>query len=385
MASRAFDVIIVGAGSVGTPLAWQLAEAGLKTLVIDQFASVGQGSNKAAIGGIRATHSEVAKIRIGLRSIEIFSTWKARYGADLAWLQGGYCFVAYRAREEEILKGLLAIQQRQGLDITWLDKAALLSLIPALNSSGLIGGTFSPGDGSASPLLSGLAFESQARQCGAVFVYGEKVTAILRDRDRVHGIVTDKTTYHANLVVNAAGPWAQQIAALADVELPVQAESHEAGITEPVAPFLRPMVVDLRPVSGSANFYFYQHATGQVVFCLTPDPPVLGTDRRETSGFLPQIAPRLIAVVPMLKHLKVRRTWRGLYPMTPDGMPIVGPENGLGGYLNAVGMCGQGFMLGPGLAIYLRRLITEELDEETVNVLGQLALKRQPGAAEALK
>ncbi len=385
MASRAFDVIIVGAGSVGTPLAWQLAEAGLKTLVIDQFASVGQGSNKAAIGGIRATHSEVAKIRIGLRSIEIFSTWKARYGADLAWLQGGYCFVAYRAREEEILKGLLAIQQRQGLDITWLDKAALLSLIPALNSSGLIGGTFSPGDGSASPLLSGLAFERQARQCGAVFVYGEKVTAILRDHHRVHGVVTDKTTYHANLVVNAAGPWAQQIAALADVELPVQAESHEAGITEPVAPFLRPMVVDLRPVSGSANFYFYQHATGQVVFCLTPDPPVLGTDRRETSGFLPQIAPRLLAVVPMLKHLKVRRTWRGLYPMTPDGMPIVGSTEGLAGYINAVGLCGQGFMLGPGLAIYLRRLITEELDEETVNVLGQLALKRQPGAAEALE
>lgn len=385
MASRAFDVIIVGAGSVGTPLAWQLAAAGLKTLVIDQFASVGQGSNKAAIGGIRATHSDLAKIRIGLRSIEIVSTWKARYGDDLAWLQGGYCFVAYRAREEAILKGLLVIQQRQGLDTTWLDKEALLSLIPALNPIGLLGSTFSPGDGSASPLLAALAFERQAKEHGAVFVYGETVTAILRDHDRVRGVVTDKGSYSANVVVNAAGPWARPIAALVDIELPVQAESHEAGISEPVAPFLRPMVVDLRSVSGSANFYFYQHATGQVVFCLTPDPPVLGTDRRETSDFLPQIAPRLIAVVPMLKHLKVRRTWRGLYPMTSDGMPIVGPANGLTGYLNAAGMCGQGFMLGPGLAVYLRRLITEDVDEETLTVLSQLALERKPRVAEALK
>jgi sarcosine oxidase subunit beta len=145
------------------------------------------------------------------------------------------------------------------------------------------------------------------------------------------------------------------------------------------------MVVDLRAVPGSANYYFYQHATGQVVFCLTPDPPLRGTDRHETSSFLLQIAPRLISVLPMLKHLKVRRTWRGLYPMTTDGMPIVGPVNGLGGYLNAVGMCGQGFMLGPGLAVYLRRLITGNVDEETQTVLSQLALDRTSSAAEALK
>ncbi len=88
-----YDVILIGAGSVGTPAAFSLAEAGVRTLVIDQRPSVGQGSNKAAIGGIRATHSDPAKIRLCLRSIEIFSTWKERYGDDIEWYKGGYLFL----------------------------------------------------------------------------------------------------------------------------------------------------------------------------------------------------------------------------------------------------------------------------------------------------
>jgi sarcosine oxidase subunit beta len=385
MKNQTYDVIIVGAGSVGTPLAWQLAEAGLRTLVIDKFASVGQGSNKTAIGGIRATHSDPAKIRICLKSIEFFSTWQERYGDDVGWLQGGYSFVAYREREEKTLKNLLSVQKQYGLNIDWYDRDAFLKIIPALNPEGLIGGTFSPGDGSASPLQSALAFERQAKAHGAVFDYHETVTDVLQENGRVDGVRTDKGTYHAGVVVNAAGPWAREVAALAGVEVPVQPDSHEAGITEPVAPFLRPMVVDIRPAEGSVNYYFYQHHTGQIVFCITPSPPIVGTDRRETSVFLPQVARRMLGIVPRLRNLKVRRTWRGLYPMTPDGAPIVGEVEELSGYINAVGMCGQGYMLGPGLAVYLRKLIADEMDEDAQEVLDQLSLYRDFGGEEALK
>jgi sarcosine oxidase subunit beta len=385
MHNPSFDVIIVGAGSVGAPLAWQLAKAGQRTLVIDQFASVGQGSNKTAIGGIRATHSDPAKIRICLKSIEIFATWQERYGDDIGWLQGGYSFVAYQEREEKILKHLLSAQHQYGLDIDWYEREALLDIIPALNPNGLIGGTFSPGDGSASPLSSALAFERQAKLHGATFRYYETVTDILAHNGQVQGVRTNKGTYHTDVVVNAAGPWAREVAALAGVQVPVQPDSHEAGITEPVTPFLQPMVVDIRPLEGSANYYFYQHHTGQIVFCITPYPPIVGTDRRETSVFMPQVARRMIGVMPRLKNLKVRRTWRGLYPMTPDGAPIVGEVRDLQGYVNAVGMCGQGYMLGPGLAVYLRRLITDEVDQETREILDQLSLYRDFGAEEALK
>ena len=89
-----FDVLIIGAGSIGTPTAFFMAQAGLSVLVIDQMPSVGQASNKHAIGGIRATHSDPAKINLGNRSLEVFANWQAHYGDDIEWHKGGYSFVA---------------------------------------------------------------------------------------------------------------------------------------------------------------------------------------------------------------------------------------------------------------------------------------------------
>jgi sarcosine oxidase subunit beta len=385
MTDPTYDVIIVGAGSVGTPLAWQLAEAGLRVLVVDQFASVGQGANKAAIGGIRATHSDAAKIRICLESLRIFSSWHERYGDDIGWLQGGYAFIAYREQEAQTFKNLLVTQKQYGLNIDWYEKTAFLEIIPALNPDGLLGGTFSPGDGSASPMLSALAFERQAKAHGAVFHYHEALTGFELAGARVTGIRTSQGRYSSGLVVNAAGPWAKEVAALAGIQVPVTPDSHEGGITEPVAPFLKPMVVDVRPSADSTNYYFYQHHTGQIIFCITPAPLITGTDRRETSVFLPQVTRRMLGIMPRLKNLKVRRTWRGMYPMTPDGAPIVGEVKELQGYLHAVGMCGQGFMLGPGLAVMLRRLIIGHMDDEARAALDLLTPYRSFGAKEALK
>jgi len=296
--TKVYDVIIVGAGSVGLPAAFFLAQAGLKPLVIDQFASPGQGSNKAAIGGIRATHSAPSKIHLCIKSIEIFSSWQEVYGDNIEWYEGGYSFVAYRKRDERVLKDLLKIQQSYGLDIRWLGRDDLLKVIPALNPEGLIGGTYSPKDGSASPLLTAHAFYTHAKELGVEFRFRERVTGIIRRRGRVVGIRTDQGGYATGTVINAAGPWARTVAQMAGLDVPVAPDSHEAGITEPVERFLGPMVVDIRPAEGSKNYYFYQHAPGPIVFCITPDPPIVGTDRRETSVFLPMIAQRMVDLMP---------------------------------------------------------------------------------------
>ena len=88
--SKKYDAIIIGSGSVGTPTAYFLSKAGLKVLVVDELASSGQGQNKAAIGGIRATHSDPAKIQICLQSLDIFSSWKKKTGTDIGWKKGGW-------------------------------------------------------------------------------------------------------------------------------------------------------------------------------------------------------------------------------------------------------------------------------------------------------
>ncbi len=385
MTTKVYDVVIIGAGSVGLPTAFFLAQAGLKPMVVDQFASPGQGSNKAAIGGIRATHSAPSKIRLCLHSLDVFSTWQETFGDDIEWYKGGYSFVAYREREERILKDLLKIQQAYGLNINWLDREALLDVIPDLNPDGLIGGTYSPEDGSASPLLSAHAFYTRARELGAEFRFRERVTGIIRRRGKVVGVRTDKGGYATGTVINAAGPWARAAARMAGLDVLVTPDSHEAGVTEPVARFLEPMVVDIRPAEGSRNYYFYQHGPGPVIFCITPEPPIVGTDRRETLSFLPMIARRMVDLMPKLCNIKVRRTWRGLYPMSPDGFPIVGHASELEGYIYAVGMCGQGYMLGPGVGQLLSHMVQDSLTPEDEEILEELSPYREFGGEEKLK
>jgi len=380
-----YDVIIVGAGSVGVPTAVALAEKGLKPLVIDMHASPGQGENKHAIGGIRATHSTPGKILICRRSLEIFSGWQQLHGDDIEWLKGGYVYPAYRRQDEQMLQELLPVQKKYGLNIDFVDSQAIRTLIPGINPEGLRGGTVSPDDGSISPLLSINAFYRRAVKLGAEFHFNEKVSRILCDTGKVVGVITDKGRYSAGVVIDAAGPFSPELCKTAKVDLPIIPDSHEGAVTEPVQPFFQCMVVDIRPAPGSKNYYFYQNRHGQVIFCITPDPPIIGKDKRETSVFLPQVCARMVHLLPRLKNLRVRRTWRGLYPSTPDGAPLVGWNQEANGLLHASGMCGQGLMLAPGVSELVARLIAGDTTASDELIMKEFSPYRNFKVEEALK
>ncbi|NIA23812.1 MAG: FAD-dependent oxidoreductase [Proteobacteria bacterium] len=382
---NSYDVIIIGAGSVGVPLALHLAKDKNRVLVIDKNPSPGQGQNKAAIGGIRATHSQISKIKICLKSLEIFSHWEEETGDDIEWYKGGYTYPVYTEKDEKTLEDILVIQKEHNLNINWKTPEEIMEIVPGINPEGLRGGTFSPDDGSASPMLANFSMYKKSVEYGAEYKFREQVKGIVTENGKIKGVITDNGRYSTQTVVNAAGAYGKEIAQLVGVDVPVEPESHEAGITEAYERFLEPMVVDIRPARGSHNYYFYQHKTGQVIFCITPNPNYPGHSRESTSSFLPLISKRLINLMPRLKNARVRRIWRGLYPMTPDGFPVVGKVKEVDGYINAVGMCGQGFMLGPGLGYYLSKFIEGTLPEADYDIFDQLTLYRQFVGNEALK
>ena len=353
-----YDVIIAGAGSIGLPTAFFLAAEKARVLVIDELPSPGQGQNKSAIGGVRATHSDPAKIQTCQLSLDILASWKDTYGDDIHFQRGGYCFPAYEEGDEKALKDLLVVQKQYGLNIDWVDREGLKELLPGINAEGLRGGTFSPEDGNISPMMTARAFYNQAVRAGVEFRFGEKVTGLERGSGPGVKVKTAGGSYSAGKFLNAAGAGAAGLGRLMGIDLPIEPDSHEGGVTEPAKPFFHPLVVDIRAFPGSKNFYFYQEQGGHVVFCLTPEPIIPGLDRDSTSDFLPQSARRLIMLFPRLRNLRVRRVWRGLYPMTPDGVPIVDRVREADGYYVAVGFCGQGLMLGPGIAKNIVSLMT---------------------------
>jgi sarcosine oxidase subunit beta len=387
---KPFDVIIIGAGSVGVPTALSLAQKKVSVLTIDALASPGQGQNKKAIGGIRATHSDKGKIAACQRSIEIFSTWKQTHGDDIGWIQNGYSFPAYTDEDAKKLKDLMKIQKSFNLDIEWLEPDDYVKLVPGINTAHLRGATYSPKDGSASPLLAINAFYFKSLEYGAQYRFNEKVIGITVVSDGEIRVKTDKGQYTAAKVINAAGNTARKIGQMVNIDLPVEPDSHEGAITEPVKRFFGPMIVDMRPAhdpatQDSANYYFYQNNEGQVIFCLTPQHLIKGTQSESTSVFLPQVAKRMVSLFPKLANLKVRRTWRGQYPMTPDGFPIVGETRPYPNFINAVGMCGQGYMLGPGLGELITRIVLGQLTEDDEDALKHFNLYRDFSGTEQFK
>ena len=358
--SRAnYDAIVIGAGSVGLPIAYYLTLEGLRVLVLDSEASPGQGQNKAAIGGVRATHSDGAKITLCLQSLEFYSTFEEKTGIDLGWVPGGYCFPVYREDEEKILKGILPTQKKNGLVIDWYGPGKIREFVPGINENGLRGGTYSPGDGQVSPLKYAAALWKESKDRGCEYHFSEPVTGLVTKRGSIQGVKTGKGVYHSDIVVNAAGSYAREIGLMAGIEIPVVPDCHEAGISAPMERFFDPLVVDIRPgpEGKTKNFYFGQNDRGQVIFCYTPLAPIIGTNRENTSEFMTVIARRMIDLIPRLKNMLVRRVWRGLYPMTPDGIIILDHVKEAKGFYLAVGMCGQGFMLGPGVGLNMANFI----------------------------
>ena len=381
---KTYDIVIIGAGSVGLPLSYYLSKKGKKVAVIEKLHSYGRGENRAAIGGIRATHSDPAKIKIGQMSIDIVKNIEKEFGIETDWITGGYLYPVYDEAKETALKSLLVTQKEFGLNINWIEPKKVKKLVPGITEEGLRGGTYSPDDGSASPLKVAGAFYKLSVDAGTDFLFDEEVISIDTEDDRITSIKTNKDEYKASIFINAAGGNAREIGEMCELDLPVYPDSHEAGITEPVKPFFKPMVVDLRSDEQSANFYYYQNYEGQMVFCVTPEPKFMGKDSDSTSEFLPLAVRRLLTIHPRLKNIRVRRTWRGLYPMTPDGFPIVGWTENVHNMFLAVGMCGQGFMLGPGLGNIISEILVDGSNEYDF-ILKQLSLYRAFEGNEVLK
>lgn len=380
---KKYDVIIIGAGSVGTPTAYFLAKEGFKVLVIEKNKAPGRGQNRAAIGGIRATHSDYAKIKLCLSSIDIFKNWYENTGDDINWYQGGYFYPIYNEKDKESVLSLLKIQKSFGLNIDFISKEDALKVVPDLCSDNLLGAIYSPEDGSASPLKSNYSFFKQAKLLDTDFIFESEVIGLIKEKDRFVGVKTNKEDYFADFIIISSGKDIELFSKELDIKIPVKSDLHEAGITEPVARLFDPMIVDIRSYPNSKNIYFYQNSEGQIVFCLTPMPAKYYESDSCTAEFLPQISNRIFDVYPYFGNLRIRRVWRGYYPNTPDGNPIIEFINS--NVLLLVGMCGQGFMLGPGIGNISVKILKNNLSEEEKKIVADLSLFRKFDNVEFFK
>jgi len=340
------DIIIIGGGIIGTAIGYHLAKAGYKVRLIEK-GYLCSGSTGRCIGGIRQQFTSEGSIKLMLESVDHFRNMQAELGADVYWHSGGYLFLAHSPEKKQAFMDNIAVQRSCGLkDVRWVDAYEARQVAPGLDTEGLLGGAYCPSDGQAYPFAVVNGYAERIKSLGGIVNTFTEVNGLLQNGGRISGVRTSAgTEYHADIVINAAGPWAKDIGRLADIEVPVEPERHEALITEGVDYLNIPMLVDYRTDGG--YFQQFRH-NGQFIGCYSPVPNIPGHSTDSTYEFLHDMPKRMLKLVPALAPVKVIRQWAGSYENTPDGNPIL-DRTPLEGFYVVAGMCGHGFMLGPAI------------------------------------
>ncbi len=348
----AADAVIVGGGIMGLSTAFHLAEMGMKKVVVLEKGYLCSGASGRNGGGVRAQWSSETNIALMKRSLEKCAEFATKMRINVWFRRGGYLFLARTPDRAEQLERSVQLQNEHGLTTRLIDAAETRAVVPDLNVEDLEVASYSPDDGVVFPWPFVWGYAAGAAKLGAGIFPFTELTAIETNGRAVTAAVTDQGRIETNLIVNASGAWSPEVARLVDVSLPNWPHRHEICSTEPLKPFLRPLVAEL-----ATGLYFSQSMRGEIVGGISNEQVPEGISQESSLLFLAKYARALTRAVPRLGSVRVLRQWAGCYDLTPDGNPIVGPVDQLDGFLQLSGFMGHGFMMAPIMGELMARHI----------------------------
>jgi sarcosine oxidase, subunit beta len=335
------EIAIIGGGIMGLSIAYHLTLQGLTDIVIIERGYLAQGASGRNGGGVRQQWSTEINIRLMQASVELCKRFAVELGVNVWFRQGGYLFLARNDRELARLSKNIGLQNRCGVTTELIDPRAAQSIVPELNLDGIVGAAYNPTDGVLFPWPFLWGYAQKAVAAGAKLFTQTSVGGIARN-DRGYTVHTPRGAIAARRVINCAGAWSPQIAAMLGIEVPTWPIRHEICSSEPLKPFLRPMVSEL-----TSGLYCSQSMRGEIVGGVNLPGHGASYDMGSSNEFLATYARRLTRLMPSLRDVKVLRQWAGPYDCSPDGNPIVGSAPDDPDFFLASGFVGHGFMMAP--------------------------------------
>ncbi|HEY4185033.1 MAG TPA: FAD-binding oxidoreductase [Polyangia bacterium] len=351
------ELVIIGGGIMGLAIAYNLAVRGMKRVVVLEASYIASGASGRNGGGLRQQWSTEMNIRLMQESMEICATFARDMGINVWMRQGGYLFLIRTPETRATIERNIALQNRCDVPTRLITTDEARRIVPELAADGFLAASYNPTDAVVFPWPFLWGYAGAATQHGVSIHTDTPVTAIER-RGADFAITTPRGAITTPRIVNAAGAWSPRVAALLGLTLPDWPARHEILSTEPLKPFLKPMVSVLE-----TGLYFSQSTRGELVGGITMHEPkteeiALGA----RLAFLAEMAKALCEVMPRLGNVKVVRQWAGPYDLTSDGNPIVGEVPGCPGFFLCCGFMGHGFMMAPVVA---RRYALHLLGRET--------------------
>ncbi len=365
------DVVVIGGGVMGASAVYHLAKAGVKNVVLlEKHEFLGAEATGKCAGGIRYQFSTAINIRLSQISLPMLERFEDETGQsiDLRW--PGYLFLLDNPRDLEVFRRNVALQNSMGVPSQLLTAEETAERVPLLNLEGVIGAAWHAGDGLADPNGVVQGYVSAARRLGAQIFTATEVTGICIEGGRVTGVRTSKGDIATPAVVDAAGPWAGKVAALAGVDLPIVPLRRQIAVTTPLkgVPDDFPFVLDF-----SRSLYFHREGKGILTGQSNANEKP-GFDQSIDHAWTEQHLENAMWRFPLLAKAGLLREWAGLYEVTPDAHPVIDTLAEPAGFTIVAGFSGHGFMHGPVAGLLAAELVMDgrarSLD------IGQLRLGR---------
>lgn len=364
------SAVIIGGGIIGLSTAYHLAWLGCPdVIVVEKEPMLVSQSTARSAGGIRLQFSSEVNIRLSWYGLDLLQRFEAETGVDPGFRQVGYLFLLDNERDVADFRAGMAVQHRLGVPSRWLTPAAVQAEFPYVDTTGVLGATFSPTDGYADPYTVAMAFGMKAREMGVRLYTDCPVTDVLVQAGRVYGVRTPRGEIHAPAVVNAAGAWAGELGRLAGVDVPVIPQRRQVFVTEPFAdlPMDMPLVIDF------GRWCWARREAERIIIGLSdPDEPPSFKLYTEES-FMFRACATAAERLPALAEARVGRGWAGLYEISPDRNGIIGPVPELTGFYVGGGFSGHGFQQGPAVGKVIAQMM---LGQEPFIDVSELSIRR---------
>ncbi len=356
------DVIVIGAGVIGTSVAFSLAALGAGRVVVLERAAVGSGTTAQSSGILRTHYSVVENVDLARRSWHSFNHFAALLDDDEAsagLVKCGYLIAAPAGPRLEPLRAALQAQRAMGIEVQTLDAQSAMARLPIcrFDDAALIG--YEPEAGFADAYLVATGFARAARRRGVKIIEGVEVHSLLRDHGRVVGVDTSQGRFDAPIVISAQNIWAQSLERWTGVRTPLRAERHTVLALEGPEPYAYTMPV-YKDLGSRGMIYCRSYGGRQMLVSEGTSGEVLEHPDTE-QGPVPwdvvgAIGEQVAARFPSFESAGLASSWTGVYDVTPDWNPVLGRLADVPGLIVAYGFSGHGFKLSPAVG----RLLAQE-------------------------
>ncbi len=360
-------IVIIGGGVIGTSIAYHLAKQEAHVTLIEKK-DLASGSSGACDGLVfMQSKKPGVHLSLAMESLKRFEILQKDLPTDIEFKKAGGMVIIETEAEYLAMEKFIKEQQAIGLDVMLLDQSQALGKEPFL-SPDILGSTFSPLDAQVNPINLTLGFALAARRNNARIITQTGVLGILTKNNRVTGVATTKGNFDADIVVNAAGSMAGLVSEMVGVSMPVQPRRGQIVVTHAEKPVLSRCLISAKYIAAkydpslAANagqgISMEQAENGNLLLGSTRE--FVGFNRENTLSGIRKIIRQTAAILPALENFQVIRTFAGLRPYTPDGLPILGPVRSLDGFFMATGHEGDGIALSPVTGDLMARMILEQ-------------------------